>query len=326
MNEQDDLRRNFISASLGHTAYRTWAQQARKQRFFNIARLFDALSMAKQVRADEAFYQLGEVGDTLTNVQRAYAGLEPSSIETGPVTATTSLTRTLLERAQIALRDNQDLGANDLGDIVVCSRCGELREADIIGACPICGTVIEAHYSFRAIDAMGTLGPHSIMHNLEQSLLSLPLLFQDVSEELASEHLPQHRASLKEYAGALIENDTIFRERAWRLLDSDNPTLPTITPPGLEQVGYFNEKTIPEILQRFQQSRTQTLQQMRGLTSAAWHRTGYHTLFGQINVLHQGNWIVTVEHSALVDMAQIRHDLLAKDLPQTVIAPVREGE
>ena len=49
-SDQADLRRVFTSASLGHTAYRTWAQQARHDRRFNIARLFEALGAAKLAR------------------------------------------------------------------------------------------------------------------------------------------------------------------------------------------------------------------------------------------------------------------------------------
>src|SRR5438067_3315724 len=62
--DEEELRRIFTSASLGQTAYRTWAQQARRERRFNIARLLDALGASKQARAEHAFRQLGEAGLT----------------------------------------------------------------------------------------------------------------------------------------------------------------------------------------------------------------------------------------------------------------------
>src|SRR6266542_2850944 len=58
--DQAELRREFTSASLGHTAYLTWALKARHERRLNIARLFEALGAAKMARAENAFRQLGE--------------------------------------------------------------------------------------------------------------------------------------------------------------------------------------------------------------------------------------------------------------------------
>src|SRR6266487_3050491 len=126
--DEEDLRRVFTSASLGQTAYRTWAQQARRERRFNVARLFEALSAAKQARAEYTFRQLGEVGSTARNVERALAGLEPEAIATGPVTATTALARDLLTRAKNAANENRDLRADEMADLFVCATCGGVRE------------------------------------------------------------------------------------------------------------------------------------------------------------------------------------------------------
>jgi len=50
MSEQE-LHQLFTSASMGHVAYRAWADKARHERRFNIARLFDALCEARGARA-----------------------------------------------------------------------------------------------------------------------------------------------------------------------------------------------------------------------------------------------------------------------------------
>ena len=67
---------------------------------------------------------------------------------------------------------------------------------------------------------------------------------------------------------------------------------------------------------RFTSARQQTLGLLRGLTAAAWHRTGYHVTFGTIPLTHQGNWVVEHERSHLIEMAQIRHDLLQAQTDQ----------
>jgi rubrerythrin len=332
--DDEVLRRIFTSTSLGQTAYRTWAQQARHERRFNIARLFEALSAAKQSRADQAFRNLGEVGSTTRNVERALAGLEPEAIATGPVTATTQLTRTMLTRALSALQENRDLRADEIGDIFVCCTCGELREGQISGACPVCGTVPEAHKAFRSIEAMGVLGPHAIMAFLEHSEGALRKLVEGMDEALLTRKLLAAQPSLKELTGHLLDIDAVFRERAWLLLETDQPELPPAHPPRLDAAKGYRSQPMADILAAFHATRRQTLNLLRGLTSAAWHRTGHHELYGEINLLHQGNWVVNHERTHLIEMAQLRHDLLTADstphpaaeLPEAVISDVSEGE
>jgi rubrerythrin len=240
--DDEELRRIFTSASLGQTAYRTWAQQARRERRFNIARLFEALSVAKQARAENAFRELREAGSTARNVGRALAGLEPEAIATGPVTATTPLARDLLTRALNATNENRDLRADEIGDIFVCSTCGELREGQLVGACPVCGTVPEAHKPFRAIEAMGALGPHAIMAFLEHSEDALRKLVEGLEEQFLARRLDDEQPSLKELAGHLVDIDAVFRERAWLLLETDRPELPPAHPPRLDAAkGYRSQ-------------------------------------------------------------------------------------
>ena len=332
--DQTELRRVFTSASLGHTAYRTWARQARYDRRLNIARLFEALGASKLARAEQAFRQLGETGSTTGNVDRALAGLEPEALATGPITGTNPLARDMLLRAQRAVSENRDLRADEIGDIYVCSTCGALREGQLIGACPHCGAVPEAHKAFRAMDAMGSLGPHAIMAFLEHSEVGLRKLFERLDEELLARRPADDLPSLKELTGHLVDIDAVFRERAWLLLETDRPELPPAHPPRLSGAAAYRSQPIDAILAAFHASRRQTLSLLRGLTSAAWHRLGHHELYGDINLLHQGNWVVNHERTHTVEMAQLRHDLLISanaskalaDLDQAVVTDVTEGE
>src|SRR6266540_7416991 len=316
-SDQADQRCVFTSASLGHTAYRAWAQQARHERRFNIARLFEALGASKLARAEHAFRSLGEDGSTAGNVERALAGLEPEAIATGPITGTNPLARDMLQRAQRAVKENRDLRADEIGDIFVCSSCGALREGSLAGACPVCGTVPEAHKAFRAIEAMGVLGPHAIMAFLEHSEEALRKLVDGVDEALLARRLVEEQPSLKELTGHLVDIDAVFRERAWLLLETDRPELPPAHPPRLDAAKAYRSQPMADILAAFHATRRQTVNLLRGLTSAAWHRLGHHELYGEINLLHQGNWVVSHERTHLVEMAQIRHDLLMRNQAST---------
>jgi rubrerythrin len=324
----------FIRGSLAQTAYRAWAAQARRERRFNIARLLDALAAARSARAEHAFCALNQVDATSLNVERALAGLEPDVQMCGPVTGTTEISRSLLQRALVAVREGRDMRAEELGDIYVCTTCGELREGQLTSACPRCGTVPEAHKAFKALEAMGTLGPHAIMHYLESTEVSLRKLLTQLDDAMLSRRIAPDKPSLKELCGHLADVDAVFRERAWLLLETDHPELPPAHPPRLDAAGVYRNMELEHILNLFHSTRKQTLSLLRGLTSAAWHRTGHHELYGEVNLLHQGNWVVHHERNHLIDMAQPRHDLCVgaesgynvAELAEVVVDDVNEGE
>jgi hypothetical protein len=229
---------------------------------------------------------------------------------------------------------NRDLLASEMGDLFVCSICGNLREYVLTEACPICGTVPEAHKAFRTAEAMGTLGPHAIMGFLERSEETIRKIAHGLDEELLGRIPAAHQPSLKELTGHLVDMDAVFRERAWLLLETDQPELSPAHPPRLNAAAGYRRQPMAEILNAFHETRHQTLSLLRGLTSAAWHRKGHHEVFGDIDLLNQGNWVVNHERTHLVEMAQLRHDLLIThgvqqeivDLPEVVVADVTEGE
>lgn len=330
----DELQRNFIRGSLARTAYHAWASQAKRERRFNIARLFEAMGAARTARAEYAFRQMNEVGTTTQNVLRALNSLEPEAMVTGPITGTSPLTRELITRALNALNDGRDLRANELGDLYVCSSCGEMREGHVTSACPMCGTVAEAHKAFRSIEAMGVLGPNAIMRFLECTENGMRVMFEDMDEELLGTRPAPGKPSLKELTGHLADVDAVFRERAWLLLETDYPELPPAHPPRLDAAAAYRSMPIATVMHAFHASRKQTLSLLRGLTYAAWHRLGHHELYGDVNLIHQSNWAIAHERNHMIDMAQLRHDLLTGDntnhlsaeLMEVVVADVSEGE
>ncbi|MEI7644645.1 MAG: DinB family protein [Chloroflexales bacterium] len=331
MIDQEENRRTLCSMSLGYTAYHVWAIQARRERRYNIARIFEASSCVKRVRAERAFQGLGEVGSTGENTSRALDGLEPHTVATGPVTGTSSISRDLLSRATRALAEGRDLNADEIGDLYVCSICGELLEGDPPDVCFTCGTVREGFLPFRAAESMGNLGPYSIVRKIEQTPATLRAIVEGLSDEQLTHRVDKH--SLKELIGHLADMDVVFRERAWLILETDNPRLPSAHPPTLARAAGYNTQKIADIVDAFQTSRQQTLSLLRGLTPAAWHRTGYHVIFGSIPLTHQGNWVINHELGHLIQMAQIRHDLLQKHeglgqmkLPSNLIPEIFEGE
>lgn len=333
MSEQE-LHQLFTSASMGHVAYRAWAAKARHERRFNIARLFDALCEARGARAMRAFLAVDGVGATARNVDQALNGDEPQAVAMQRITGTSERSRELLGRAAQAIAQNRDLLASEIGDLYVCTTCGETREGALIGACPICGTVPEAHKQFLAIEAMGTLGPHAIMHALEHSEATLRAMMHDLDEAILVCEGKDNAPSLKEVLGHLNDMNLVFCERVRLILDTNNPELPSAHPPRLNAAVHYRDRDINAILEAFHESRRDCLLLLRGLTSAAWHRPATHVVYGQINLLHQGNWMVHHERTHLVEMAQQRHDLLVncgkaqldENRPDLIGERLNEGE
>lgn len=319
ITQDSDVWQQAASSAFGHIAYHTWATQARHERRFNVARLLDALSASKLASAERHFRQLGQVQTTVKNIDRALQTLEPKVMLDDRVTGTTPLALSLLQRAQRALAESRDLRADELGDIFVCSICGYVREGALVGACPECGTVPEGHRPFRVIEAMGTAGPHAIVSFLEHTEQALRKLVTGLDEDLMAQRLEQPGPalaeylplpSLKELIGHLVDIDAVFRERAWLLLETDRPELPPAHPPTLDRAVPYRNQPSEAILNAFHESRKQTLSLLRGLTSAAWHRKGHHELYGEIDLLHQGNWMISHERSHMIELSQLRHDLL----------------
>jgi hypothetical protein len=157
---------------------------------------------------------------------------------------------------------------------------------------------------------MGTLGPHAIMHALEHSEATLRAMMHDLDESILVCPGNDNAPSLKEVLGHLNDMNLVFCERVRLILDTNNPELPAAHPPRLNAAVHYRDRDINAILEAFHESRRDCLLSLRGLTSAAWHRPATHVSYGQINLLHQGNWMVHHERTHLVEMAQQRHDLL----------------
>jgi hypothetical protein len=180
---------------------------------------------------------------------------------------------------------------------------------------------------------MGTLGPHGLMHCLEHTRERLMMLAEGLDDVMLSARTAD-RPSFKELVGHLADIDAVFRERAWLLLETEHPTLPPAHPPRLRAAEIYRQRPIGETLDAFYASRRQTINLLRGLTSAAWHRTGFHELYGEINLLHQGNWVVSHERAHMIELAQLRYDLLSgrdsgfemSELAEFAVVEAHEGE
>ncbi|MHB8790119.1 MAG: rubrerythrin family protein [Desulfobulbaceae bacterium] len=168
MTEQH-LINAFGGESMAHMRYLHFGRQAEKENFFNVARLFSAISYAEYIHAGDHYRELKHLeggfvansmaafgpGDTRKNLRLAIAGetfeieeMYPVYIEVAQLQreegakrsfewsyASEKIHKTLFEKGAEAVGRNEDL---ELGPVQVCTVCGYTLEGEAPDSCPVC--------------------------------------------------------------------------------------------------------------------------------------------------------------------------------------------
>jgi rubrerythrin len=179
MTEQH-LINAFGGESQANMRYRHFALQAEKEKFPNVARLFNAISHAEFIHAGDHYRELkhlneGRVansmaafgpGDTSKNLGLAIAGetfeieeMYPSYIEVAKFQeehgakrsfewsyATEKQHKMMFEKAKEAVDSGKDV---ELCAVQVCEVCGYTLEGDAPDNCPICSAKKEQFTAFK---------------------------------------------------------------------------------------------------------------------------------------------------------------------------------
>jgi rubrerythrin len=146
----------FAGESQAHMKYLIFARKAEDENKPNIARLFRAVSFAEQVHATGHFKVLGNLGDTLENLQAAVDGenfeveeMYPAYDAVAKLQGEKDAIRAIhyaieaekihaamyLEARQAA-KEGKDA---ELGAIHICPVCGYTVEGNAPDSCPVCG-------------------------------------------------------------------------------------------------------------------------------------------------------------------------------------------
>lgn len=178
MTEQN-LINAFGGESQAHMRYLHFANQAEKEQFPHVARLFRAIAHAEFVHAGDHYRELKHLdggfvansmaafgpGDTQKNIGLAIAGetfeiteMYPTYIETAEFQqekcakksfewayATEKKHLALFEKAQKAVESSNDV---DLGKVHICEVCGYTHEGDVPNKCPLCKAMRDKFTTF----------------------------------------------------------------------------------------------------------------------------------------------------------------------------------
>ena len=162
---KDNLKASFAGESQAHMKYLAFAAQAEKEGKPQIARLFQAVSYAEQVHAINHLKELGEIGNTVANLEAAIAGenfeveeMYAAYLEVADLQAERGAKRSMTyaieaekihadmyARAKEVAESGQDLEG---GEIYVCPICGFTHIGEAPDRCPVCNVKKEKFHRF----------------------------------------------------------------------------------------------------------------------------------------------------------------------------------
>lgn len=179
MTEQN-LINAFGGESMAHMRYLHFAEIAKKEKYPNIARLFEAVSYAEYIHAGDHYRELKHLkggfvansmgafgpGDTSKNIDLGIAGetfeiteMYPVYIETAKFQGENGAMKSfewalntekehkkLYEKAKKTVDKKKDV---ELGPVQVCQVCGFTLEGEAPDKCPLCGAKKEMFKSFK---------------------------------------------------------------------------------------------------------------------------------------------------------------------------------
>jgi len=162
---QENLENAYAGESQAHMKYLIFSQVAEKEGKPNIARLFKAIAYAEEVHATNHYRALGNINDTVKNLDMAIAGEtyeieemypaynavaklqgeKEAEITTHGALEAEKIHAQMYKKAKEIAEEGKDIA---LGTIQICSVCGYTTEGEAPEKCPICGAPREKFKAF----------------------------------------------------------------------------------------------------------------------------------------------------------------------------------
>jgi rubrerythrin len=162
---KSNLEAAFAGESQAHMKYIIFADQAEKDGFANVARLFRANAFAEQVHATSHFKVMNKLAETAGNLQTgiegetfeveemypAYTAVAELQDERGAVRSTKwaheaeKVHAVMYTSAKSTVDKGQD---STIGKLYVCSVCGWTGEGETPDNCPLCNAKKELIKTF----------------------------------------------------------------------------------------------------------------------------------------------------------------------------------
>ena len=152
----NNLKDAFAGESQAHMKYQIFSDEAAKDGFPNVSRMFKAIAHAEKVHARNHLKELGGIGKLTDNLQAAYDGETFEVDEMYPAykaVAELQQEKGAVRSAHYALEAEKihaqmyadakkvvEAGSDiQLGTVQICEICGYTGEGEAPAVCPVCG-------------------------------------------------------------------------------------------------------------------------------------------------------------------------------------------
>lgn len=162
---QANLEAAFAGESQAHMKYQIFADQAEKEGYPQVARLFRVISFAEQVHATNHFRQLNGIGDTVANLEAAFGGEHYENTEMYPAFNAVAklqgkkgamlsihyaleaekIHEKMYTDAKALVEAGQDMAS---APVYICPVCGFTVIGEPPAKCPVSGTKAELFIKF----------------------------------------------------------------------------------------------------------------------------------------------------------------------------------
>lgn len=160
-----NLEDAFAGESQAHMKYAIFADEAEKEGFREVARLFRAISYAERVHATNHLRKLGSIGDTAANLKAAsegenfehremypaYDAVARLQEEKGAVRSihyaleAEKIHEVMYDEARLSVVEGKDIESNS---IWICPVCGHTVMGEPPDKCPVCGALKKRYREF----------------------------------------------------------------------------------------------------------------------------------------------------------------------------------
>jgi len=154
---QENLKAAFAGESQAHMKYAIFADKAEEEGYPEVARLFRAISFAERVHATNHLRELGDIGDTVANLEVAIGGENYENTEMYPafnavaklqnekgamLSIHYALEAEKIHEAMYGEAKNMAASGSDIqsAPVFVCPVCGHTVIGEAPDKCPICAT------------------------------------------------------------------------------------------------------------------------------------------------------------------------------------------
>ena len=162
---QENLKAAFSGESQAHMKYLIFADKADEEGYPEVARLFRAISFAERVHATNHLRELGDIGDTVANLEEAIAGESYENTEMYPafnavaklqnekgamLSIHYALEAEKIHEAMYGEAKSMVTSGSDIqsAPVFVCPVCGHTVIGEAPDKCPICSTPKEKYRQF----------------------------------------------------------------------------------------------------------------------------------------------------------------------------------